>query len=185
MRSVCLAGSALALTMLLAGCSDAPPPTPPDTTAADQKAIRDGEAAWNGEWAARDADKIVSHYADNASLLLTNMPALRGKNAIMSGTKEFLADKNLTLTFTNSSVNVAKSGDVAWSEGTYALTQTDMKSKKVIAEKGKYVTVYKKQTDGVWKAEADITNPDAPPAPVAGAKAAKKTPAAVHKKKKK
>jgi ketosteroid isomerase-like protein len=35
----------------------------------------------------------------------------------------------------------------------------------VLTEKGKYVTVYKKQADGGWKAVADIFNADAPAAP--------------------
>jgi ketosteroid isomerase-like protein len=35
----------------------------------------------------------------------------------------------------------------------------------VLTEKSKYVTVYKKQADGRWKAVADIGNEDAPPAP--------------------
>jgi hypothetical protein len=42
---------------------------------------------------------------------------------------------------------------------------TDPKTKKVLIERGKYVTVYKKQADGGWKAVADIDNEDAPPSP--------------------
>jgi hypothetical protein len=42
---------------------------------------------------------------------------------------------------------------------------TDPKTKKVLTGKGKYVTVYKRQADGGWKAVADIWNEDAPPAP--------------------
>jgi len=56
----------------------------------------------------------------------------------------------------------------------------------VVAEKGKYVTVYKKQADGKWKAIADIDNADAPAVPVAGprvARVSKKAPV-VRKKKK-
>jgi ketosteroid isomerase-like protein len=35
----------------------------------------------------------------------------------------------------------------------------------VLTEKGRYVTVYKKQADGGWKAVVDIDSEDAPPSP--------------------
>ena len=46
------------------------------------------------------------------------------------------------------------------------MKSTDPKTKKVLTEKGKYVTVFQKQADGGWKAVADIFNEDAPPTPV-------------------
>ena len=62
-------------------------------------------------------------------------------------------------------VDVAKSGDLGYSQGTNTWTMTDPKTKKVLTGKGKYVTVFKKQADGNWKAVADIAIEDAPPAP--------------------
>jgi hypothetical protein len=40
---------------------------------------------------------------------------------------------------------------------------TNPKTKKVLTEKGRYVTVYKKQADGGWKAVVDIDSEDARP----------------------
>ena len=37
----------------------APPPAAPDTRAADEQAIRDGEAAWVKDFAAKDVDKVL------------------------------------------------------------------------------------------------------------------------------
>jgi len=171
------------LSMLLAGCSDTPAPAP-DTSAADQKAIKDGEVAWSADYASKDADKIVSHYADDASLMIADLPLMKGKDAIRAGLKELLADKNLALSFTTSSVDSSKGGDLAYSQGTYSMTSTSPKTKKPVTEVGKYVTVYRKQADGSWKAVADINNADAPAAPVAMAKARKAAPAAKKKKRK-
>jgi uncharacterized protein (TIGR02246 family) len=172
--------------MLLGGCSDTPAPAP-DTSAADQKAIRDGEAAWPGYWTAKDLDKIVSLYADDASVMIPDMPLLKGKDAIRSGFGTFVADKNLVFRSSTTSVNIAKGGDLAYSQGTYDITMTNPKTKKAEEEKGKYVTVYKKQADGSWKAVADINNADAPATPVRTAKAEKagKKAAPVTKKKRK
>ena len=153
-----------ALAVVLASCNQAPPPAP-DTREADAKAIRDEEAAAQKDWAAKDADKIATIWADDASLLMPNMPILNGQDAIKTSLKQFLADPNFSLSYGATKVEVSRAGDYAYSQGTYTMNMTDPKTKKVITEKGKYVTVYKKQTDGSWKAVADINNADSPAAP--------------------
>lgn len=156
---------AAGLLVLLSGCAQAPPPPPPDTRAADEKTIRDGEVAWNADWAAKDVEKIVAHYADDATLMVPGAPAMKGKDAIRTGLKPVAADANTALTFTATSVEVSKGSDIAYTQGTYSMTTTDGKTKKPVTEKGTYVTVYKKQADGAWKAIQDINTPEAPAAP--------------------
>ncbi len=158
-------GAAFALTVILAGCKQAPPPPAPDTHDADVKAIRDVETAWEQAFATKDVDKCVAFYADDASVFMPDAPVINGTAAIKEADKPFLADKNFSVTFASDKVDVAKSGDLGYSQGTMTYTFTDPKTKKVLAVKDKYVTVYKKQTDGSWKAVADIWNEDAPPTP--------------------
>jgi ketosteroid isomerase-like protein len=74
-------------------------------------------------------------------------------------------DKNFSGTFAATKVEVSKGGDVGYSQGTYTINMTDPKTKKAVTEHGKYVTVYKKQADGGWKAVEDINNADAPAVP--------------------
>jgi uncharacterized protein (TIGR02246 family) len=155
----------LALLLLQVACTEAPPPAPPDTRAADEKTIRDYEAQWVKEFAAKDMDKIVAHYADDGSVLLPNAPLMTGKDAIRNGLKDAVADKNFALELNTVKVEVAKGGDLAYSQGTYSFTGTDAKTKKPVVEKGKYVEVYRKQADGSWKLVEDMNNPDAPAAP--------------------
>ena len=46
------------------------------------------------------------------------------------------------------------------------MTMTDPNSKQVINDHGSYVTTYRKQPDGSWKAVADIASSEVPlPAP--------------------
>jgi len=127
--------------MLIGGCSQAPPPAPPDTRAADEKSIRDGEVAWNADWAAKDVDKIASHYGGDAILMVPGMPSMKGKDAIRTALKEFIADPNMSLTFTSASAEVAKSGDIAYTQGFFTIVQSDMKTKKPVTEKGAYITL--------------------------------------------
>lgn len=170
-------GFAVGMLLMVAGCSEAPPPA--DTRAADEKAIREGEVAWNGDFKAKDADKIVARYADDATIMAPGEAAAKGKDAIRATLNGLLADKNMSLGFASNTVEVAKGGDIAYAQGTYTLTATNPKTKKPSTEKGTYVTVYKKQAGGDWKAIEDINTPGAatPPAP------AKKTAAKAHRKK--
>ena len=156
--------AAFALAVIVAGCNQAPPPPAPDTHDADVKAIRDLDAA-TGQ-AAKDLDKISAFYAEDASLFDPDAPVVNGAAAIKAAWKSMLEDKNSSFSFASDKVDVAKSGDLGYSQGTMTYTFTDPKTKKVFTIKGKYVTVYKKQSDGGWKAVADIGNEDAPPVPV-------------------
>jgi uncharacterized protein (TIGR02246 family) len=160
MKNYSIPMTACVLTLFLAGCNQAPPPAP-DTREADAKAIRDGADAWSKDWAAKDVNKIVAHYADDAALMIAGMAQLNGRAAISSALTEMLKDPNMTLSFGPTLVEVSKASDIAYEQGTYSMTMTDPKSKKVVTEKGKYVTVYKKQAAGEWKAVADINNADA------------------------
>ena len=156
--------AAVALAVILAGCAQAPPPAP-DTREADAKAIRDFETAWAQAFATKDVEKIGVFYADDASAFLPNMPVLNGVPAIKAALKPMVEDKNFAITFAATKVEVSKASDLAYSQGAYTMTLTDPKTKKAVTEKGKYVTVYKKQADGSWKAAADILNGDGPPEP--------------------
>jgi uncharacterized protein (TIGR02246 family) len=130
---------------------------------ADVKAIQDNEAQWNLDYAAKDNDKIVAHYADDAILMVPGTPSSSGREAIRIALKEMVSDPALSLKFHATKVEVAKSGDVAYTQGTYTLTLTDPQTKQVINDHGSYVTTYRKQPDGTWKAVADIATSEVPP----------------------
>jgi uncharacterized protein (TIGR02246 family) len=167
MQARYLSLAAVGLAVVLSGCSPAPAPAPvaPDTHDADVKAIRDLEATWVQNFTTKDPDKIATVYADDVSVMITDMPVINGIPAAKTALKSMVADKNFSITFASDKVDVAKSGDLAYSQGTYSMTSANPKTKKPATEKGKYVTVFKKQADGSWKAVADIFNADAPAAP--------------------
>ena len=156
-------GAAFALAVILVGCKQAPPPPAPDTHDADVKAIRDLETAAVQAIAAKDLDKACAFYADDASLFMPDAHVFNGIEAIKTAFKPFFTDKNFSFTISSEKADVAKSGDLGYGYGAYTMTMTDPKTKKVLTEKGRYVTVYKKQADGGWKAVVDIDSEDAPP----------------------
>jgi uncharacterized protein (TIGR02246 family) len=136
-----------------------------DTRDADSKALRDNETQWNQDFAAKDAGRLSEHYAEDAVLMITGMPASSGKDAIRKTLAEMVADPALAVKFAPSHVEVARSGDVAFTQGSYSLTMTDPNSKQVINDHGSYVTTYRKQPGGSWKAVSDIVTSEVPPPP--------------------
>lgn len=160
---------ALALSFVtFAACAQqapAPPVAtpPPDTRAADEAAIHALVKEWSAAAQAKDAEKFVSMYADDASLLFEDAPDLTGKAAIREAVPGMMQDPNFALSFAADKVVVARSGDVAWETGTYQMTMSDAK-KKPATEAGHYLVVWQKQADGSWKVVADAPVSDPPAA---------------------
>jgi uncharacterized protein (TIGR02246 family) len=132
---------------------------------ADVQALKDTEAQWNREFAAKDLEKLVAHYADKAVLMATGMPSSSGRDQIRKTVKEMVDDPALSLKFQASRVEVSSSGDLGFTQGSYQMTMTDPASKQVIHDHGSYVTTYRKQPDGRWKAVMDIASSETPPSP--------------------
>jgi uncharacterized protein (TIGR02246 family) len=155
--------STIALVALTMSCAQVPKPA--DTHDADVQAIKDIEAQWNKDYEAKDADKVVAHYTDDAVLIAPFAPPFVGKAAIGPALKQMIADPVLTLKFESTRIEVASGGDMAYTQGSYTMTMTDPSTKKPINDKGSYVTVYKKQADSSWKAISDIASSATPPGP--------------------
>jgi len=149
----------VALSALLTSCAS----STPDTHDADVSALKDTEAAWVKDAATKDLEKWVAHYTDDASVLIPNTPILTGKEAIRGGLKPMMSDPNFAVTFAATKVDVAKSGDLGYTQGPYSLTMSNPKTNAQVTEKGKYLTVYRKHADGTWKAVQDTFMADAPP----------------------
>jgi ketosteroid isomerase-like protein len=126
---------------------------------ADEKAVRDADAEWSKVAGAKDLDKTVSFYADNAMVLPPNQPIVVSKAGIRNlwqGFLESLAD----IGWKPTRVEMAKSGDMGCLIGTYTMTMKDGTK-----DTGKYCEVWKKQADGKWKVETDMFSSDLPAVP--------------------
>ena len=162
-HSLFLLMAALLAMNFLAACSTPKSAPPPDTRAADEAAIRAAVIDWSKAAQAKDANKATSFYADDAMQFADKGPLVKGKDNIRIGWEQMLAMPGPGLTFATTGVEVARSGDLAYEYGTYDFATKDKKG-EITDEKGKYVTVWKKQADGSWKVAADIDNRDAAPA---------------------
>lgn len=159
MLRTCSLLGCIGLVAVAGGC--AKPST--DGRDAGVAAVRQTETDWVKDIATKDVEKFASYYASNASVLFPNMPVINGKDEIRATLKSMLADPNFSLTFQASRVESSDAGDVVYSQGAYTMTMSDPKDKtKTMTDKGKYLTIFRKQPDGTWKAVADMINSDLP-----------------------
>jgi uncharacterized protein (TIGR02246 family) len=152
---------AAAAACVAAGCvqnfqKPAEPAAMPDTRAADEAAIRAADAEFVKDAEAKDLDKCMALYADDAVLLGSGAPAAVGKDSVRKFIQGMLAAPGLKLTLNTTSVMVARSGDLAMDQGTVEATVTD-KTGKPVTSTSQYVLVWKKTPDGSWKIAADTS----------------------------
>jgi uncharacterized protein (TIGR02246 family) len=132
---------------------------PAGTKSADEQAVRDADEQWSKAAGAKDLDKTVSFYADDAMVLPPNQPMVTSKTGIRNLWKGFL-DSLTDISWKTTRVEMAKSGDMGYLIGTYAMTMKDGTK-----DTGKYCEVWKKQADGKWKVAADMFSSDLPAPP--------------------
>lgn len=125
-----------------------------------EQALRDLDAEWSKAASAKDLDKTVSYYSDNAVVLPPNAAIATTKEAVRNVWKDTLAT-TVSGSWKATHVDVAKSGDMAWITGTFEWSTKDA-SGNTTNDRGKYLEVWKKQADGKWKCVADTWNSDLP-----------------------
>lgn len=147
------------LAWMASGCAPAPALPPPDTRAADEKALREADAAWST--AAATLEGFLSYYTDDSILLPPHAPSANGKEAARQALDPLYKLEAFSVKWKAAKVEVARAGDLGYVHGTFDMTFNDP-SGKPIAERGKYVEIWKRQADGSWKCIVDMFNSDLP-----------------------
>ena len=126
-----------------------------------ERMLRELDEHWSKAAATKDVDLTIAFYSDDAIVLPPNAASAATKEAIRNVWKDLLATPGLSITWQPDRVQLAKSGEMAWVNGTYELTMNDP-SGKPVSDHGKYLEVWEKQADGKWKCRADMWNTDLP-----------------------
>jgi uncharacterized protein (TIGR02246 family) len=132
------------------------------THEAEVKVLRDVEVDEEQAWISKDPEKAVSFYADDAIVMNPNTPAVSGRDQIRASMRPFFDDPGATVKYQITNVEVAQSGDLGYTVGTYVATSTDPVTRKVVVDRGKALTIRKRQPDGTWKIVQDIYHSDLP-----------------------
>jgi ketosteroid isomerase-like protein len=147
----------LAVLLLASGCQKAAAPVDPNAAV---QAVQAADAQWSKAAGARDVEGVLSYYADGAVVLPANQELVTNKASIRKVWTDLLAP-GTKITWTPGTAEVSSSGDLVYAEGFYLATRTAGKGKPVI-DRGKYLSVWRKQADGSWKTVTNMWNSDLP-----------------------
>src|SRR6202790_1113769 len=90
----------------------------------DEAAIRKLDKEWSAVAGSKDAAKMVSFYADDASAFPFNAPIATGKEHILEMWSHLMSLPGFALSFAPTKIEVAKGGDLAYAGGTFRLKPT-------------------------------------------------------------
>jgi len=105
---------------------------------------------WSKSAATDDIEKTLSYWADDAVMMSSGQPALKGKKAIREMVEGTSKIPGFQISWEPVSVSVSKSGDMAYMIEKNQMTMNDS-SGKPITKYGTGVTIWRKEADGSWK----------------------------------
>jgi uncharacterized protein (TIGR02246 family) len=122
-----------------------------------RKAINKGNAQWIEAWDKADASLIASLFVSDGVLLSPNGKFLKGPEQIFQRQKTVMEKAGKGVKATVTTVDLWLDGDTAYETGKYSYKYQE--KGKPVNEEGRYVTIWKRQTDGSWKIIVDMGVP--------------------------
>ncbi len=109
---------------------------------------------------AKDWPALVTlAYDRDAIMMAPNAPAVQGHEALTAAWEAFPPFSD----FRQETLKIEGSGDFAFCHDEYSFTMT-LPGQSPLKDKGKVITIWRKQTDGSWKVYREIWNSDLPAA---------------------
>jgi len=118
---------------------------------------------------AKNIDGFMSYIAEDVRFYSAGVMRT-GKLAFREGWAKGFADPNWSITWAPLYAEAGKSADLGYSTGSFEIHDKSSDGTPVV-RKGSYVTIWRKQPDGVWKVALDIGSfvPPKPAVPAGGA----------------
>lgn len=123
---------------------------------AEKEAALKADRDWLKSVTARDIERVLEYYADDAVWLVPKVPMF-GKDAIREFWERDFAGTDYALTWEPTKVEVSQSGDLAYTLGKWSGEAKDEEG-NIKALGGAYVAVWRKAPNGTWKLVIDIHN---------------------------
>jgi uncharacterized protein (TIGR02246 family) len=122
-----------------------------------RQAIDKGNAQWVKAWEKGDAAMIATLFAKEGILLGRNGKSFKGPEQIFERQKIVMESAGKTVKATVMTVDLWLDGDTAYETGKYSYNFQE--NGKPVTEEGRYVTVWRRQSDGSWKIIMDMGVP--------------------------
>ena len=151
--AVFLAVLAIATPLLAAG-----PETKTGPGVAEVRtAIDKGNGQWVEAWDKADASLIASLFAADGVMLGRNGKFFKGPDQVLERMKKVFEATGKGVKATVTTVDLWLDGSTAYETGTYSYKS--QQDGKPVNEEGRYVTIWKRQSDGSWKIASDMGVP--------------------------
>lgn len=133
---------------------------------AERTALFRLDKEWAQAAAARDLEKTLSFWADDAQVFPPGQPAVVGKEALRRYVAESFSLPGFSIRWETSGFVISASRDMAYGFGTNTVTLNGPDGTPM-TEHGRAVAIWRKDKGGAWKCVLDMWNaePAAPPAP--------------------
>ena len=102
---------------------------------------------WTKAASSGDVEKAVSYWTDDAHMISTQHPSLKGKDAIRKMVEESFKIPGFKISWEPQVVEVSESGDMAYLIEDSQVSFPDSTG-KVFTQHNKVVTIWRKQADG-------------------------------------
>jgi ketosteroid isomerase-like protein len=154
-----LAALAASVGLLLAGCATSPEKQPARGPSAGEAALMQTDTAFARAAATLGvAEAFYQFFAEDAVWLPVGSDPVIGRAAVRDRIREA---GTVQLAWQPQAAAVARSGDLGYTWGLYESRARGADGRERIS-RGKYTTIWRKQTDGRWLAVLDIGNPTSP-----------------------
>jgi uncharacterized protein (TIGR02246 family) len=112
---------------------------------------------WSKSAATDDIERILSYWADDAVMMSSTNPPLKGKAAIREMVEATKKIPGFKISWEPVNVAVSSSGDMAYMIEENQVTVNDSLGNPV-TKYGTGVTIWRKEKDGIWRNVVEIVN---------------------------
>jgi len=148
------------LTFILTAAACAAPAKAPEPTPVDPAALKDAiqarEKEWSAAFLAGNGTAIAALYTEDGASIQAAGDSWTGREAIAKGEQAQL-DTLAVIAREDIAEEVIPAGnDHAIEVGHYSYQATSKNTKKPVSSSGRYMVLWRKDADGVWRLQRDI-----------------------------
>jgi ketosteroid isomerase-like protein len=148
----------LGVAVLVVGVALSACAPPPFDAVGEGKKLAARDADWaSASLEGKDIDKILSYWTEDARVILPGQPVYDGKAAIRSFVTEALKMPGFKIHWVSEPAVFSADGSMAYMSGIVETSIADDKG-VVTTSKGRALTVWRKDSDGVYRCVMDINN---------------------------
>lgn len=140
----------VAILLILAACT-------PRFPAADPQELIEADRAFARATAERGAEGWASFFSDSGRMIPNGQAEVRGRSRIEEAMAPLLSDPDYSLTWEPEGAEISAGGNLGYTWGRYSSRRLAPEGGEQISQ-GRYLTIWRRQTDGSWKVELDMGN---------------------------